>query len=173
MSLKQIENIETEVDPRRLAHPTLAFLRAYWDEKRGSRPMPSRADIDPQEMKEHLGWIVLIDVLPHLVDFRFRLVGTRVTTYFLRDSTGKTFTECYAPFGLAVVNGMLAVHRKVARDCVPLRVFGSAGWLGDRVPDFDTLLLPLSDDCITANMLISAFTFDREAQRSGQCEGSF
>ncbi|HEX7968313.1 MAG TPA: PAS domain-containing protein, partial [Stellaceae bacterium] len=82
-----LEHVGAEVDPAHLDHPTLAFLRAYWESKRRGRHMPSRADIDPIEMKAHLGWIVLADVLPRLADFRLRLVGTLVTQYFLSDST--------------------------------------------------------------------------------------
>jgi hypothetical protein len=37
-------------------------LYDYWHEKRGTRAMPSRADIDPLELKGVLGWVLLLDV---------------------------------------------------------------------------------------------------------------
>jgi hypothetical protein len=125
--------------------------------------MPSRADIRPAEMKEHLGWIILVDVLPDFTDFRYRTIGSRVTQYFLGDSTGKTITETFASFGETAISGVLAVHRKCARDKVVLRSFGDAGWLGRSFLDFDTLYLPLSEDGVNANMILSAFTFDQAA----------
>ncbi len=151
---------QTEIDPKRLDHPVLAAVKAYWDEKRGERLMPSRSEIDPIELKEHLGWILLLDVLDNYEDFRFRLIGTKVTRYFFTDTTGKTVREAFAHFGPAAVNGVLAVYRKTARDCVPMRAYGDAGWLGQAFYDFDALYLPLSDDGVTTNKILSAFTFD-------------
>ncbi|HUJ03619.1 MAG TPA: PAS domain-containing protein, partial [Rhizomicrobium sp.] len=60
----RLAGLFTEIDPPSLANPVLSFLKAYWDRKRGERAMPARADIKPAEIKEHLGSIVLVDVLP-------------------------------------------------------------------------------------------------------------
>jgi hypothetical protein len=157
---KRVENVGAEIDPQHLAQPTLAFLKTYWDGKRGDRAMPRRADIDPLEMKEHLGWIILADVMPDLADFRYRVVGTRVTQYFGRDITGKLLSEMYEPFGQPALKMALAVYRKVARERIVLRTFGKAGWLEDDFIDFDQLFLPLSEDGVNATMIMSAFTYD-------------
>lgn len=161
-TVKQTERLSahTEIDPQTLGHPSLAAVKAYWDEKRRTRPMPSRADIDPVDLKEHLGWIMLLDVIGDYEDFRFRLIGTKVTRYFFVEATGKTVREAFASFGAGVVGGVLAVYRKAARDRVPVRAFGDAGWLGRDYYDFDALYLPLSDDGITTNKVLSVFTFD-------------
>lgn len=156
----RISGIENEIDPQNLQHPVLAFLKSYWDAKRGARAMPARADIKPSDMKEHLGWIILLDVLPDYADFRYRTVGTRVTQYFLADATGKTMSEAFGAYGEGVVKGVQAVHRKCARDRVPMRAHGGAGWLGRSFLEFDAIFLPLSDDGETVNMILSAFTFD-------------
>jgi hypothetical protein len=156
----RLSGIKNEIDPQNLQHPVLAFLKSYWDAKRGARLMPSRAEIRPSDMKEHLGWIVLLDVLPDFSDFRYRTIGSRVTQYFLSDSTGKTVTEAFQPYGEAAINGVLWVHRKTAQDRIPVRAYGGAGWLGRSFLDFDALHLPLSDDGVNANMVLSAFTFD-------------
>ena len=156
-------NVQSEIDPRELNNPILAFLRNYWESKRAGRAMPSRADIKPAEMKEYLGWIILIDVLPSFEDFRFRMIGTRVSQYFLADATGQTMREAFAAYGDAVANGVIATHRKTARDQVVVRAFGGAGWLGRSFLDFDAIYLPLSDDGVNANMILSAFTFDAAA----------
>lgn len=152
--------VHTEIDPQNLQNPVLAFLKDYWDRKRGKRAMPARGDIRPSEMKEHLRWIILLDVLPGAEDFRLRTVGTRVTEYFLTDSTGKTVTDAFARYGDDAVRAILATHRKVARDAVALRVYGGAGMFGRAFLDFDALYLPLSGDGTSVNMILSAFTFD-------------
>ena len=78
-----VGGVHTQINPQDLQHPVLSFLKSYWDEKRASRPMPSRADLRPSDMKEHLGWILLLDVLPGAEDFRLRTVGTRVSALAL------------------------------------------------------------------------------------------
>lgn len=156
----RLAGIKNEIDPQTLQHPVLAFLKSYWDSKRAGRLMPARADIRPSDMKEHLGWIVLLDVMPGCSDFRYRTIGSRVTQYFLSDSTGKTITEAFQAYGDAAVRGVLWVHRKAAQDKIPVRAYGGAGWLGRSFLDFDSLFLPLSDDGATTNMVLSAFTFD-------------
>jgi hypothetical protein len=156
-------SVQSEIDPEELGNPILSFVRDYWQSKRAGRVMPSRGDIKPAEMKEYLGWIILIDVLPGFDDFRFRMIGTRVSQYFLADATGQTMREAFAAYGDAVVNGILATHRKTARDQVVVRAYGGAGWLGRSFLDFDAIYLPLSDDGVVANMILSAFTFDAAA----------
>ncbi len=158
-----VTGVTSEIDPHHLPHPTLAFLKAYWLHRRGTRPMPARADINPSDMKEHLGWVLLLDVLPGAEDFRFRTVGTRVTEYFLQDATGKTVKEAFAPYGEDTIKAVLATHRKVAREGVVLRVHGGAGLFGRAFLDFDAIYLPLSEDGATVNMILSGFTFDRSA----------
>jgi hypothetical protein len=156
----RLSGILNEINPVELENPTLAFLKSYWDAKRGDRAMPARADIKPSEMKEHLGWVIVLDALPGFADFRYRTIGTRVTQYFLADATGKTLTEAFEPYGEGAVKGVIAVHRKTAADKVVVRAYGGAGWLGRSFLDFDALYLPLSDDGETVNMILSAFTFD-------------
>lgn len=125
--------------------------------------MPSRADIKPSELKEHLGWVTLVEVLPGLTDFRYKLIGTLVTQYYLEDSTGKTVREAFGGRrSEAAVNGALAMFRKCARDCVMLRVHGDAGWIAPGYEEFEAICLPLSDDGATCNMVLHAFAFNRE-----------
>lgn len=164
--LKRVERAWAEVDPQEISHPTLAAVHAYWLAQRGARNMPSRDDINPVQMREHLGWIMMIDVLPDFADFRYRLIGTKVTRYFLTNSTGQTVSQAFAPYGAGAVKGIQAVYRKVARAGVPVRAYGEADWLQERGqygsghPHFDSLYLPLSDDDATCNMLMAVFTFD-------------
>ena len=151
----------TEIDPVTFEHPTLQFLRSYWDEKRGSRALPARGDVKPSELREHLGWVNMVEVLPGMKDFRFRLVGTLVTQYFLRDPTGQTISEAFAPAGEGAIKGVKAVFRKVARDMIPMRAFGPAGWIASGYEQFDSIFLPLSDDGENCNIVLNAFVFDR------------
>lgn len=158
---ERLESVGSEINPVKLSNPTLQFLRSYWDDKRNGRCMPSRKDIRPGELREHLGWMNLAEVLPDMEDFRFRLVGTLVTQYFLREPTGKTVSEAFAPAGDGAIKGVKAIFRKTARDRIPMRVYGDAGWIANGYEQFDSIFLPLSDDGKTCNMVLNAFVFDR------------
>ena len=157
----RLAHVGSEIDPTALANPTLAFLRSYWDAKRGERAMPSRSDIRPSELKEHLGWVIMVEVLPDLSDFRYRLIGTLVTEYFLTDATGLTVSEAFADRGPAAIKGVQALFRKTARDKIPMRAFGDAHWIAPGYEEFDSIYLPLSDDGETVNMILHGFVFDR------------
>lgn len=165
-TVDKLELAWAEVDPQAIADPTLAAVKAYWDGKRDTRTMPARADINPVDLRQHLGWIMMVEVLPDYSDFRYKLIGTKVTRYFVTNSTGRTVSETFARFGPGAVKGVQAVYRKAAREQVPVRAFGEANWLvdwkadGRGFPNFDSLYLPLSDDGKRANMLICVFTFD-------------
>lgn len=162
----RLERAHTTIDPQDIDNPTLAAVHAYWLAKRGDRAVPSRADINPVELREHLGWIMMIEVLEDFAEFRYRLIGTKVTRYFLANGTGRTVSETYGRFGATAVKGVKAVYRKSARDRVVVRVQGEADWISDgeeenqRFPHFDCLYLPLSDDGKTCNILMAVFTFD-------------
>ncbi|HXC54654.1 MAG TPA: PAS domain-containing protein [Rhizomicrobium sp.] len=151
-----------EENPAHFVHPSCAFLRAYWEQKRGGRAMPSRADISPAQLKDHLGWVMILDVLPGGRDFRYRLIGTLVTQYFFADSTGRTVMEAFAPNGEAVAKSVNGVFRKVARDKIVMRTAGQANWLSEGLEEFEAIYLPLSDDGESVTHILHAFVCDRD-----------
>ena len=77
-------------DPK---EPELSALFRYWEDKRGSRALPARADIDPIDIPELLPHLVLVDTAPTLDQFRYRLFGTEVAKGFGHDRTGRRFAE--------------------------------------------------------------------------------
>ena len=68
-------------------------LYTYWQSKRGTRAMPSRADIDPGEFRALLPHVMLVDVVDGGADFRYRLVGTELERHFGRSVTGHLLNE--------------------------------------------------------------------------------
>ncbi|MES1990384.1 MAG: PAS domain-containing protein [Pseudomonadota bacterium] len=164
--MARVDKAYASVDPQELTCPAQKAVHAYWNQKRGARTMPARADINPVDLREHLGWIMMVEVLDDMADFRYRLIGTKVTRYFVNNSTGQTVSDVFRPFGAGVVKGVQAVYRKVARDRIVVRAHGEADWLTDwkasprGFPHFDSLMLPLSDDDKVCNMMMIVFTFD-------------
>ena len=59
-----------------ISDPDLAALRACWSGKCNDRAMPSRADINPNEIRLLLPDIFIMDIhRPQRFPLRFRLVG--------------------------------------------------------------------------------------------------
>ncbi len=148
-----------EIGPCRADHPSLQALFDYWLSKRRGRPMPSRADLVVSEIKEHLGWISLLEVLPAEQDFRYRLIGTRVTTYFSADTTGQTVREAFSQVPEAR-DIMLAMLHQVVQSRIPIRTYGDLAWVGRELEDFESLFLPLSDDGEIVTGIMNPFVFD-------------
>jgi len=158
-----VSGVSVEFDPSRSSKPALAFLKDYWDAKRGDRAMPSRADINPAEMKQYIRAIVLVDALPGYADFRYRMIGGDVTEHMLGDATGKTVREVMARYGKEQGDGAVAAYAHMAQNRLIMRLHGSAAWLNHPHLDFDTIHLPLSDDGEHVNMIISAVVFEPAA----------
>ena len=58
--------------------PILIRLVKYWESKRDSRRMPSRADIDPIELRSLVHHVILYDVVEPGSLYRIRLVGQAI-----------------------------------------------------------------------------------------------
>lgn len=77
-----------------IKHPKLRQLYEYWNDKRGARAMPARADLDPLDMTFVMGNIVLVDVIEgEAPRFRIRLYGTNLTEQARIEMTGKMLDE--------------------------------------------------------------------------------
>ena len=70
--------------------PILGPALAYWIDKRGSRLLPSRRDIDPVEIPPKiLPHLQIIDVVDGGARFRYRLIGTATVDAYGEDFTGR------------------------------------------------------------------------------------
>jgi hypothetical protein len=73
-------------------------MYAYWQRKRAGRSMPTRADIDPGEIRRLLPGVLLVDVVHRPgtpMDFIYRLVGTREVEMRGHDPTGKRVADAF------------------------------------------------------------------------------
>lgn len=150
------------VDPNDLVFgegPDQERLRAvfdYWNGKRRGREMPSRADLDPADLKPFLAQLALLDVENEPLRFRYRLVGTEVTRIrrgtTKSDPTGQYVDEVTHHQGTSAV---VAHYRRVVVERKPTVDSGTY----TRSPDhpwlrFTRLVLPLSADGASINMLL-------------------
>jgi hypothetical protein len=147
-------------DPDSLENPVLTFFLNYWRDKRFGATLPLHSSFVPKEIRGHLQWVVTIDVRPG--DFRFRLVGTRASEYFLGDGTGKTVREAYAGVDEAFVAGVEWMYRRTCELKLPLRLTGpSSRYHNIFFPAFDSLYLPYSSDGEQVDRIVNIFWYNR------------
>ena len=148
--------VETTDDP----DGSLRELVSYWDQKRAGRIGPKRAEIDPAEIKAHLPYLYMVDVLDGGANFRFRLVGTRVVQALGHDSTGKSLSEVCAGDAQALAR-MSGVLKRVMDQKVPCFSCGNIYWMPEaRYRRFAGCSLPLSDDGVTVNIVLGELLFE-------------
>lgn len=127
----------------------LADLHAYWAARRRDGRLPSRADIDPLEMRRWLGNLMLLDVLDGGADFRYRLYGTVLRVYFEAELTGRTVRGSEARIGRVPFEEYAACIQTAE----PL--FVSAGTPpGKPFLQLEKLILPLAADGGTVDMML-------------------
>lgn len=146
---------------RRQCRPATWAFYQYWDSKRlrpdGTlRAMPARSDLDPVEMKPWLPHIQLIDVLPpeggQPRRMIYRLVGETDVAFRGYNPTGRSVEEGLVGFSAEetlrnyelVIDHHLPVYDRA-------EYVSRSGYHRSQ----EGLLLPLSDDDRTVNMVIT------------------
>ncbi len=147
------------LDPDIADNPRFQDLLAYWQKKRGDRALPLRKDIDPLELQPHLGSLVIIECLPGLADFRYRLIGTKVVEAYGRDSTGKTVRELYETTDPEYCECLLQAYHAVATRHVMARLRATLRPVNKIYRLADSLLLPLDGGDGTVRWLLNEVMF--------------
>jgi len=121
--------------------------------------MPSRADLSPAEMIDFLPNIILLDVLYDPLDFRYRLIGTKVTLQMMHsDHTGKSMRDL-SDIGQGPGSRIFCNCQEVVETCQP--VGAQTPYVGKN-SDFkatEDIIMPLSKNGTTVNMLFVTAEF--------------
>lgn len=128
----------------------LRRLFAFWKERKGARLAPSRADMDPLNLRYILGNLLLVDVLRDPLRFRYRLCGTNVVTRAGFDLTGRFVDEHPEPQFREVA---LERYRLVLEIGGPHHTLRDAA-LDGRTRRYEVLMLPLASDGTEIDMIM-------------------
>lgn len=131
----------------------LTLLYAYWQEVRGRRRAPTRAEIDPSRIRPVLPNIALFDVEETPRRYRIRLMGTRNVSWYGADPSGCYLDELDIGDGRADLFALL--DQIVARG-VPGHMTGQYTKQDGRTLRYERLFMPLSNDARRIDMLIGA-----------------
>lgn len=99
----------------KVENPELKKLLDYWKEKRGSRAMPSRGDVSPQDLRSALKTLQLFDVIDDGEDFYVRVMGAAVSGTFDFNPNGHRLSEHSGS-----QDGLLRVLQRLVREQIPL-----------------------------------------------------
>ena len=140
----------------------------YWRAKRGTNAMPARSDLDPLiEVPALCPSMMLKDVERSPLDFRYRLIGTRLRHHMTADWKGKRMSEI--EFQRAP-NPIWRAHAYVAETGRP--IFLRPPYVGPH-KDFlhiDAVILPLGENRREADMVMIFIEFLSSAAK-GQASG--
>jgi len=138
--------------------PLVHEAHRLWQSKRGTRHLPSRADFDPVEMPGLLSSMILVDVEIPETRLKVRLAGTKIVEMFGSDYTGKYLDEI--EFG-DVRSKILTEYKLCATEKRPLFSDHTFRKLNHYYHSIERVLLPLSNDDETVNMLMAVLEFER------------
>ena len=122
-----------------MKHAASQELYAYWEERRGKRSAPERADIEPGAIRQVLSDAFIL-ALDGGAGHPFRLAGTRVCALFGRELKGESFIGLWAAASQPIVSDLLAILNDERVGTVAGVTAHSAD--GDPI-DLELLLLPL------------------------------
>src|SRR5262245_23618100 len=124
--------------------PRLAKLAALWREHAQGERIPERGAFGPDALHALgvLPNVMLVEVVDGGARFRYRLVGTEITTTVGRDATGKFFDELYTPRTLKNRTESL---RWVLRERRPLRTTDRLDVKGKEHIGYEALVAPLGN----------------------------
>jgi hypothetical protein len=123
-----------------MKHAASRELYAYWEDRRGERPVPERADIEPGAIRQALSDTFILELNHEISGHTFRLAGTRVCALFGRELKGESFIDLWA-----------SAYRSQIADLLAISIDESVGTVagvtahntdGDPI-DLELLLLPL------------------------------
>src|SRR5262245_16178292 len=132
-----------ELSPDTITHPKIRRVYEYWLSKCGGREMPARADIEPLELRDVLGFLCLIEVTDEPKPrYRFRVDGSSIASLTGFDLTGKYADDLPDPDYRGYV---LQLYGQVVETRRPVFRANEEEWSGLGVRA-DSVTLPLSAD---------------------------
>jgi hypothetical protein len=133
------------------ANADLRRLLDYWNEKRGERHYPSRADIDPLDLRFMLDRIALTEVHENPRRYRLRLVGTWWLRLLGFESTGMWMEN----WPHANQHRITVEFYQAMLDAKQPRFKHRDAIIDDRLLQYEILLLPLSEDNEHISMIVT------------------
>jgi hypothetical protein len=121
----------------------LRVVLEYWSGLARHGALPHYRQVDPAEMRNALGYVMLVDAVDGGRDFRYRLYGSIIARISGADMTGRLLSWHHASpyvaeFAIAVYRAAALRRRPIYTERTPV--------LAERTTRWQRLALPLRDD---------------------------
>ncbi len=138
----------------------IVAIHDYWTRLRGDRAFPSRAEIDPVALKQHLPYLSVTEIQPEPFRIRYRLVGTEVARLYNGEMRGRWVDELGDVWPAQDVIDVTEIFARMCRSRRPLYALSLIQWQGRLDNVFEMARFPLSEDgvTITGSLGIDDFT---------------
>lgn len=123
-----------------MKHAASRELYAYWEGKRGTRPAPDRAEIEPGAIRGVLSDAFIL-ALDRGAGHPIRLAGTRMCALFGRELKGESFLDLWGASSKPIVASLISILSEESTGTVAGVTALNAN--GDPI-DLELLLLPLA-----------------------------
>jgi len=125
-----------------MKHSANRELFEYWNERRGTRLAPDRADIDPAAIRKVLGDTFVLEA-NGIENHLFRLAGTRLCALFGRELKTESFIKLWQRSGQTAIRELVAV---VTEEKVGIVASATGATSDDTLApvQLELLLLPLA-----------------------------
>ena len=136
---------------------TTRELFSYWNDLRGGRTAPERADIDPAAIRTILSdtFILVFDRRDDSPAFPFRLSGTRLNALFLTELKGRPMMDLWEAGDRSALTRIL---HGVLDDCTPVVAGLRAAPHRHAALELEMLLLPLRHHGRTHSRILGSIT---------------
>jgi hypothetical protein len=144
------------LDIGQINSPRIHRLCAYWRQQCRGALFPRRGDIAPDQIRDLLPNIMIVDVESNPLRFRYRLVGTRVVEYNGLEFTGRYLGE----IGWPEEQDLFDSYAEVVSTRRPF--FGSLAWklATGAVGRSEFARLPLSEDSEAVSQILAMEDYD-------------
>ncbi len=122
-----------------MRHPSVRLLFDYWNKRRGQRPAPDRADIEPGAIRRALADTFILS-FDERAGHPFRIAGTRVCAAFGRELKNEGFLNLWAASSRRQVRDLLDV---VANETVGVVASARGTSTAETAHEVELLVLPL------------------------------
>lgn len=146
------------LDIGQITSPRIHRLHGYWQKRQRDRggQLPHRSDIAPDEIRDLLPNLMIVDVEHNPLRFRYRLVGTRVVEYNGIEFTGRYLGE----IGWPEEQDLFDSYADVVANRQPF--FGSFAWelVSGAIGRCEFARLPLSEDNQIVSQILAMEDYD-------------
>lgn len=122
-----------------MRHPSIRQLFDYWNERRGRRAAPDRADIEPGAIRRALADIFILS-FDEKAGHPFRIAGTRICAAFGRELKNESFVDLWTVDCRRQLRDLLNV---ITTETVGVVASARGTSSADTAHEVEVLMLPL------------------------------